>query len=476
MTELVTLLDGREVGSIHQIRGRLSFVYDDAWRSAVGAYPLSLSMPLAAAEHPHAAIEPFLWGLLPDNDIVLTRWAQRFQVSPRNAFQLISNVGEDCAGAVQFARPERKQALITAAPADIEWLTDADVASRLRALKADASAGRAPRDTGQFSLAGAQPKTALVFDGQRWGVPSGREPTTHIVKPPTDGFDGHAENEHLCLVLARALGLPTARSEVRRFEDVTAIVLERYDRVRIADFAAAQTGLGTGEPNSLVMTTRAAADALDVTASARSLSEFARTTHTYRVHQEDFCQAMRVYPMRKYQNEGGPGPKQIIELLRANASRGRDSKDRGAPWAKDEDVSTFLDALILNWLIGGTDAHAKNYSILIGGGGLVRLAPLYDLASIFGYPDIDPEKAKLAMKIGNQYRLRDIGFAQWRKLAADIRVDEDALIDRIRAMAAELPDRLADEIRKLRDAGLCHAVIGTLANMLSKRAFRVARI
>lgn len=160
--------------------------------------------------------------------------------------------------------------------------------------------------------------------------------------------------------------------------------------------------------------------------------------------------------------------------MRANASGAQRPKGRSIPTAHDEDVSTFLDALILNWLIGGTDAHAKNYSILIGGGGLVRLAPLYDIVSIYGYPDVDPQSVKLAMRIGDQYRIRDIGLSQWRKLAADVRVDEDALIGRVHAMAAELPDRLADEVRNLRDAGLSHTVIGTLANVLSKRATRIA--
>jgi serine/threonine-protein kinase HipA len=425
MTELLVLLDGRDVGIVREERGRLKFVYAEAWRAAPGAYPLSLAMPLAAAEHPHAAIEPFLWGLLPDNDFVLTRWARRFQVSSRNPFALIAHVGEDCAGAVQFVRPERREAFISHEPAEIQWLTEADIAARLRLLRADASAGRAPQDTGQFSLAGAQPKTALLFDGQRWGVPSGREPTTHIVKPPTAEFDGHAENEHLCLALARALGLPTARSEVRRFEDVTAIVVERYDRVR--------------DPQA---------------------------PHTYRVHQEDFCQALRVHPSLKYQNDGGPGPKQIVDLLRANAS--------GAPTALDEDVSTFVDALIFNWLIGGTDAHAKNYSILIGGAGLVRLAPLYDIASLFGYPGIDPKKAKLAMKVGDHYGIRDIHLSDWRRLAADVRVNEDALVARMRGMAAELPDRLADEVRRLRDSGLNHPIIEIFARELPKRATQIA--
>lgn len=101
MSELLVLLEGREVGTVRQARGRLGFTYADTWRGAPGAYPLSLSMPLAAAGHPHAAIEAFLWGLLPDNEYVLRRWAQRFHVSPRNAFALIARVGEDCAGAAR---------------------------------------------------------------------------------------------------------------------------------------------------------------------------------------------------------------------------------------------------------------------------------------------------------------------------------------------------------------------------------------
>jgi serine/threonine-protein kinase HipA len=422
MSELIALLNEREVGTVRQDRGRFAFEYAASWRDAPDAYPLSLSMPLAAARHGHASVAPFLWGLLPDSEFILSQWGRRFQVSPRNPFALLAQVGEDCAGAVQFVRPERLEAFLGAPQSAIEWLTETDVANRLRGLQSDASAWRAPHDTGQFSLAGAQPKTALVFDGQRWGVPSGREPTTHILKPATGAMDGHAQNEHLCLSLARALGLPAARSEVLTFEDVTTIAVFRYDRIRPAG-----------------------------------------TTHTYRVHQEDFCQALRVHPSLKYQNQGGPGPKQMIDLLRANAS------DQNP----DRDVATFLGALILNWLIGGTDAHAKNYSILIGGGGLVRLAPLYDMASILAYPDVDPRKATLAMKIGDTYRLHDIGLPEWRELAAQVRTDGDALVGRVRALAAELPDRLSDEVQKTNAAGCSCAAIDRLAPVLVERAKRV---
>jgi serine/threonine-protein kinase HipA len=225
--ELVALLDGKEVGRVHRdARGRLTYVYSDEWRKAADAYPLSLSMPLGAKEHGRSVVEAFLWGLLPDNERVLDRWAARFQVSARNVFALISHVGEDCAGAVQFVTPERLSAIRSGEEAKVDWLDESDIAKRLQILRADHAAWRLPRDTGQFSLAGAQPKTALLLQNGRWGIPSGRLPTTHILKPPTGHLDGHAENEHVCLMLARSLGLPAAQSKVMRFGEEIAIVID----------------------------------------------------------------------------------------------------------------------------------------------------------------------------------------------------------------------------------------------------------
>jgi serine/threonine-protein kinase HipA len=128
-------------------------------------------------------------------------------------------------------------------------------------------------------------------------------PTTHILKPPTGHFDGHAENEHLCLRLAQQLGMPAAQSRVMRFGEEIAIVIERYDRQQIG--------------NQII-----------------------------RVHQEDVCQALGIMPTKKYQNEGDAGATQIIELLRTY------STDR------DADIETFVEAVAFNWLIVGTDAHA----------------------------------------------------------------------------------------------------------------------
>src|SRR5271168_2370767 len=127
-------------------------------------------------------------------------------------------------------RAKRFDEMQSGAADKVERLDETDITERLRALREDYAAWRLPRDTGQFSLAGAQPKTALLLQNDRWGIPSGRLPTTHILKPPTGHFDGHAENEHICLMLARSFGMPTAQSKVMRFKDEIAIVIERYDR------------------------------------------------------------------------------------------------------------------------------------------------------------------------------------------------------------------------------------------------------
>jgi serine/threonine-protein kinase HipA len=199
------------------------------------------------------------------------------------------------------------------------------------------------------------------------------------------------------------------------FKDEIAIVIERYDRVRIS---------GT----------------------------------LHRVHQEDTCQALSIPPTRKYQNEGGPGIRDIFDLLSENSSMPK------------EDVTTFLDSVAYNWLIAGPDAHAKNYALLIGTDGKVRLAPLYEMASVLPYSDINIDKVKVSMKIGSEYHLRNINPYHWRKLASELKLDPDATLNRATALAAQLPDKASSVKRKMTKEGLKHPIIVRLADAIVKRA------
>jgi serine/threonine-protein kinase HipA len=412
--ELHVLADGRIMGRIEARRQRFTFCYDEGWRAWPRAYPLSLSMPFVVAEHEHKVVEAFLWGLLPDNETILTRWGRKFQVSPRNAFALISHVGEDCAGAVQFVRGDRiKKMSAKVGSLQVRWLTADETAERLRLLVEDASATRTGEE-GQFSLAGAQPKTALFHDAanRRWGVPQGRTPTTHILKPATGEFEGFTQNEHFCLQLARSIGLPATNSWVEDFRELPVIVVERYDRV-------------------------------------------VRKGQVRRTHQEDMCQALGVRPQIKYQNQGGPSPKMIAELLWDHSS------------SAANDVRRFADALIFNWLMVGTDAHAKNYSLLLAPDQGLHLAPLYDLASAIPYPrQVDPRKAKLAMKVGGHYRARDISRRDWERCARDLRLRPSDLFASLEAMMSRLVEAAPAVASEMEKAGLRHPAVALLVDAL----------
>ncbi len=190
---LVVVLDDAVVGTVTRLpRGRLRFDYDDGYRRRPDATPLSLSMPTVVASHGDHAITPWLWGLLPDNQAVLDRWSRQFHVSASSPFSLLSTpVGEDCAGAVRFAAPDQLDRILGRS-GGVAWLTDDEVAERLRDLREDPTAWLGRSFTGQFSLAGAQ---------------------------------------GLCLAAARHAGLLAARTRVARFGDESAIVVDRYDRV-----------------------------------------------------------------------------------------------------------------------------------------------------------------------------------------------------------------------------------------------------
>lgn len=422
-------------------RGKMRFIYEEVWRTSAAAIPLSLSLPLAAREHEHDAIDAYLWGLLPDNLAILDRWGKQFQVSARNAFALLSHVGEDCPGAVQLLPPDRVAAATSSTPSPVVWIDEEQVAQRLAALRRDHAAWRRQDDAGYFSLAGAQPKTALLYQGGRWGIPSGRAPTTHILKPSIGEYEGQAHNEHFCLALARACGLPTARSEVLHFGDELAISVERYDRRPSP--TTSRGGLVGNLAGNL---------------AGDLASELAAASRIIRIHQEDTCQALGRRPESKYQAEGGPAPEEIVMLLRTHSS------------AALQDVATFVDALLFNWVIGGTDAHAKNYSILLAARGQVRLAPLYDLASALPYPELPYRKLKLAMKMGGKYRLHEIGSREMRKLADDMGLPRDGLRDRALALATALPDHAADLARRCEEDGLKHPVLARLAAAIGERA------
>jgi serine/threonine-protein kinase HipA len=298
-------------------------------------------------------------------------------------------------------------------------LSDRELEKRLADLRRDPALGREPQDRGQFSLAGAQSKTALQRKAGKWYLPWGREPTTHILKPARSDLDGHVENEHFCLRLAGALGLPVANSEVLQVGEETAIVVERYDRIML-------------------------------------------NKRLTRVHQEDTCQALGIHPSLKYQNEGGPDAIKIMELLNRSSQ-------------PVEDRRRFMEALAFNYLIMGTDAHAKNYSLLLGRSHQVRLARLYDLASILPYVDRRKD-CRLAMKVGRTYLDAQIRPRHFDQMARLCEFSASHLREIVVDMANDLPSKTEAVAGEMSESGITHPVVDRLLDLLSRRSEGILRM
>lgn len=422
---LHVLLGGRPAGILERLtNGRLHFEYDPLYQASPDPTPLSISIPVQERAHGHARLEPWLAGLLPDDRDVQRRWAREFGVSTTSSFALLSTpVGGDCAGGVQFVRPDRLVPLL-ADQGGVEWLSDEDLEARLRLLRTEGTAwlgegDERPGFAGRFSLAGRQRKTALLFDGNRWGVPRGRIPTTHILKPAIEGYVDQDVNEHLCLAAARLAGLVTADSRVRVIGGESVIIVARYDRQVVEG-------------------------------------------RLVRVHQEDLCQALGVHPDRKYQVDGGPGPRDIAGLLRATMPA--DAAERG--------VARFADALIWNWIIGGTDAHAKNYSLMLAGSA-VRLAPLYDITSALPYGN--PQDLRLAMKLDDGYRVIH-HRNPWPTAARELGMPPDRLTERALELCLAAPSAFAAAAADRAVGALARRSTDRLVQLVERSATRCARL
>ena len=417
--ELQVLVTDEKVGTLSLDKGRIRFVYDETWRQGIDSFPLSLSMPLTAAEHSGAPIENYLWNLLPDREQTLIDLARRHSVTYSNPFALIGKLGRDLPGAVQIVPTEEIEDAMKRE--GVKRVGEEALADFLKRLVQNPSLNRINQDANHFSLAGAQPKKAILRINRRWYEHNGRTPTTHILKPPMLDLKAPVENELFCLLLAQAVGLRTAKSEAVTIGGEPAILVERYDRVRL-----------DGESR------------IPLTKSGGTI---------YRIHQEDCCQATARPPSQKYQNQGGPSMSDVMQILEG-------SQDA------NEDRERFMKASAFNFVILGIDAHAKNFSILVDPTGF-RLAPLYDIISAAAYDTHFYDK--MAMKIGGEYRWRWIGIRHWERAARECRYPAGTLLTHVRDMIRLVSFNAPEVLKECRRSGLTASFLDDLSDALIRR-------
>jgi len=159
--------------------------YDQSWTQSEQGRPLSLSLPFTPGNAPHRGdkVRAYFENLLPDSKDIRDRLARRFNTGSTSAFELLAEIGRDCVGALEIL-PDGSTSPGTV-PLNAEPLSEAQVAQVLRGTTTPNAMGWAADDDDfRVSIAGAQEQTALLLRDDRWCLPRGGTPTTHIFKLP----------------------------------------------------------------------------------------------------------------------------------------------------------------------------------------------------------------------------------------------------------------------------------------------------
>lgn len=400
---LNVFLNGRLVGRLRkEVSGAIEFQYDLSWLGWEKTFAISLSMPLRETRYAGSEVVAVFDNLLPDNDGIRRRVAERTGAEGTDAYSLLAALGRDCVGALQFLAEGEDPG--PAGQVIGKPITDTEIAHKLGDLATNPLGLDEDTDF-RISIAGAQEKTALLkWDGQ-WQTPVGTTATTHIFKPKIgqlpNGLDlsNSVENEYLCLKLTAALGLPSANVEMATFGKTRVLIVERFDR------------------------------------------QITRDLRLLRLPQEDCCQALGVAPTRKYEADGGPGIGALIGLM-----RGGD--------LPEEDQKTVLAASMVFWLLGATDGHAKNFSVFLSPGGGYRMTPLYDVLSAqpsLMAGQLQKKQMKLAMAVGTNrhYRVDEIAPRHFEQTAAKAGVGKPAVaqvMENLKAVGAAALEKTIAEL------------------------------
>ncbi|APA89987.1 type II toxin-antitoxin system HipA family toxin (plasmid) [Paraburkholderia sprentiae WSM5005] len=404
-------MNGLQVGSWETTRSGELLTYADDWIDDPQGRPLSLSLPFTPGNQRYRGqiVADYFDNLLPDSEPIRRRIATRYRTGSTAPFPLLSALGRDCVGALQLLPQDEEPSDLTSIHG--RELRDSDIAALLRGTTSAAPLGQHdPLEDLRLSIAGAQEKTALLRHRNRWLLPEGSTPTTHIFKLPL-GLVGNmradmrtsVENEWLCSQIVAAYGLPVARCEIARFDEQKVLIVERFDR-------------------------RLSSDA----------------TWIVRLPQEDMCQATGTSALHKYESDGGPGIEAIMEILAGSARAATDRRN-------------FFATQLVFWLLAATDGHAKNFSIAHLPGNRYEATPLYDVLSAHpiigsGAGRLAAQKVKLAMAVRGKnvhYLLNQIQRRHWvaeGQRAGFSAADVDTLIDQLTGQTETVIDAVSSQL------------------------------
>jgi len=373
---LAVWYEHRIVGELwRNATGAIGFRYAHDWLESDG-FAISCSMPLGSQEFPPETGTAHRWfaNLLPEGRV-------RGQIArdlklPDSDFALLQAIGGECAGALSIFPVGQ----LPSENHQYTLLSEEDL-SQLIARRGQIYALESPDHRPRLSLAGAQNKCPVLLRDQRYYLPQGEAPSSHILKFELADYRNLPAYETFTTELAKAVGLPVVDitlcgSGRNRFAQVT-----RYDR------------------------------------------HLCHSGTVVRRHQEDFCQALGYGHEQKYQEHGGPSFAQCFRLVQSVSSE------------PATDALNLIRWQIFNVLAGNSDGHAKNLSLLHVGKTETRLAPFYDLICTRALPRID---VRLAFDIGGNRDPVRITPGNWDMLASACGIQPRFLRAQLRVMRESL--------------------------------------
>ena len=380
------------------------FAYDPTYLSRSNVKPISVSLPLQEVTFSPQRTKNFFDGLLPEGFTRRTV-AQWMHVPEDDYLSILAGLGRECLGAIRIVDESN------AVPAQYRKLTLAQV----QTLAAEGTTQSAKLVTeSHLSLTGASGKVGLYYDAANdvWYQPFGTAPSTHIVKQSHVRLSGIVVNELLCLQTAKKCGID------------------------VPDCFILDAG-GTADENILFATARYDRE---MVADAQKISGLPCPR---RLHQEDFAQALGIPAAEKYEPESGSYLKDMFTLLKTQSTNPL------------EDQLKLWDLTVFNYLIGNTDNHLKNASLLYDSTlSTLRLAPAYDVVSTTVYSG---STRRLSMRLGDATTLDAVSEDSFRKAAHEVGIGEKLAMKRLTAMAEKFEAALNTTAEELAAQGFTNA-------------------
>ncbi len=378
----------------------LRFTYDSSYLSDPASSAVSVSLPLEEVSFDPVRTRTFFEGMLPEG-FIRHSLADMMHIDEKDYISMLHNLGRECIGAVRITTDDETydEEYIPVTGQEIEQLA-AEGATKSTEMVTKT----------HLSLTGASGKVGLYYDesSDAWYLPTGTAPSTHIVKQSHVRLSGIVVNERLSMLAAAKCGIDTSESFIintgSAAEEEVLYATKRYDRM--------------------------------ITDGSRRIGALPRPD---RLHQEDFAQALGIPSSGKYEKEDDHYLAEMFKILREYSTD------------PIEDQLKLWDRVIFNYLIGNTDAHIKNYSLLYSPDmRSIRLAPAYDIISTVVY---DSSTREMSMKIGNTVDIDEVTTESFEQAAMEIGLGKSLAMKRYDMMRDIFVNALREAADELRNEG-----------------------